>query len=495
MYRTPSQKPDSLRFLPSLGDVLFISILSITFVLGGRMLGIDSDLGRHLAIGEFIIQTGSIPTTDFLSHTRAGEPRPPYEWASQVLLAGAYRLGGMSAVILLTGLVIAATFTLLYREAVRRTGLPLLGALLIILAAGASSIHWLPRPHIFTFLFLTLWIILLDRHKGSEWVLIIRASLLMAIWANFHAGFIFGLLAWLAYLAESLWERLLKGGGMVRTMLLVGGCGAVSSIVTPDGWRNWSALLSNNSAHILGGTLETASPNFHEAGMLPFLLLLLLVIVLPPLSKVEIRPAHIFLAAGMAVGALLVARNIPLFAVSAVFILSPCLKALAGSFRRWSDTEARILLIHQRITGHGWKVAFALAVGGGILFAPASYTALNHRFNPGIFPVEAADWIRTNPQQGNMFNAFNWGGYLEYALDPRPPVFLDSQTDFYGEELIREYEQVIKLADGWLDVLDNYDVQWAILPKDWQLAGALQREGWHPVYTDNTAVILKRGEE
>src|SRR5690606_33950008 len=140
------------RILPSLSDVLFVSLLFAVYLLGGRMLNIDSDLGRHLAIGDFILDTGSIPTKDILSHTREGNHRPPYEWFSQVLLAGTHRIGGLAGVIFLTGLIISATFTILYGEAVKRTGLPILSAFLIILIAGASSLHWLPRPHIFTFI-------------------------------------------------------------------------------------------------------------------------------------------------------------------------------------------------------------------------------------------------------------------------------------------------------------------------------------------------------
>jgi len=92
-----------------------------------------------------------------------------------------------------------------------------------------------------------------------------------------------------------------------------------------------------------------------------------------------------------------------------------------------------------------------------------------------------------------MFNYFTWGGYLEYRLWPEKRVFIDSKSDFFGEEFVRQYGKVILQQDGWQEVLDQYDVSWAILPKYEASAKAIQTElGWKLLYEDQTAIILKR---
>ena len=58
-------------------------------------------------------------------------------------------------------------------------------------------------------------------------------------------------------------------------------------------------------------------------------------------------------------------------------------------------------------------------------------------------------YLEDNQPEGNMFNYFTWGGYLLFELWPEKPVFIDGQTDFYGETFTRQYEQVITLDDGW----------------------------------------------
>jgi hypothetical protein len=92
-----------------------------------------------------------------------------------------------------------------------------------------------------------------------------------------------------------------------------------------------------------------------------------------------------------------------------------------------------------------------------------------------------------------MFNYFTWGGYLLYRGWPDERVFIDGQTDFYGEDLTRQYGQVIDLEKGWESVIDRYQVGWAILPVSEPAGYALRQElGWELIYKDGTAVILRK---
>jgi hypothetical protein len=118
---------------------------------------------------------------------------------------------------------------------------------------------------------------------------------------------------------------------------------------------------------------------------------------------------------------------------------------------------------------------------------------LGNRYDPSIFPVQAVDWLQAHPQQGNVFNHFTWGGYLLLRTWPEAPVFIDGQTDFYGEELTREYERVITLSDGWEDIIKKYDIEWMIIPAEGRLARTLKEsQEWKKVYEDDTAIIVHK---
>ena len=77
-----------------------------------------------------------------------------------------------------------------------------------------------------------------------------------------------------------------------------------------------------------------------------------------------------------------------------------------------------------------------------------------------------------------------------YRFWPERSVFIDGQTDFYGEELTREYEKVITLADGWQDVLHDYQIKWVIMPAGSELGSALDgSDVWNEDISDRTTEI------
>jgi hypothetical protein len=489
--------------LPRLQDILFVAILGGSFLLGPRMLSVDSDLGRHLAFGRYILVTGKIPTTDLFSHTRPGAERPPYEWLTQLIFALLDRIAGLDAVILLVCLVIALTFSFVYGQAARRSGLPVLSLLLTVLAVAASSLHWLPRPHVVTFLFLAILLERLESVRLGEHVPLWQFPALMLLWANTHGGFVFGFLAWMAYLAGWCWDKWINKSGPATgsgTRLLSGSLLAgVASVLTPDGWENWKAVLSNHSQYILSRTVETMPPDFHQTSTWPFLLLGLLSIFRFLLIWKKAQASHVFLLAGFAGAGLIMARNIPLFAVAAPPILSlwVCEALQKGKIMSlWLIVEKRIEELQRLLSGGFWPVLFGwglvLFIGGRQLAQKGTLM----QFNRNVFPVQAVDWLEANPQSGLMFNEFNWGGYLLYRLWPEQKVFLDSQTDFYGEALVKEYEQAITASPGWDEVLHRYNVTWVIIPRTTRLASALQNShDWEMLYQDPITIILKKADQ
>ncbi|HXF94997.1 MAG TPA: hypothetical protein VNI61_02725, partial [Gemmatimonadales bacterium] len=108
------------------------------------------------------------------------------------------------------------------------------------------------------------------------------------------------------------------------------------------------------------------------------------------------------------------------------------------------------------------------------------------------FPAEAVARARAAGLEGRIFHEFAWGGYLLHAW-PEQPVFIDGQTDLYGEELARQYLQVATLAPGWRAVLDEWRIALVLVPTRSRLAAELARDGaWSVWHCDETAVLFRR---
>ena len=518
---------------------LFVAVIG----LGPRLLNVDGDLGRHLTIGRYILQTLTIPTSDLFSHTMAGQPVTPHEWLAQVIYAVAYQSGGMNGVVFLCALLIALTFTLCFRQCYQRSGMVLVSLGFAILGAAAASLHWLARPHLFTLLLVVLWVGELEQiRKGSysRWWLL---AVLMIIWANLHGAFIAGFVILGFYILGGLFTYLLGSQEYkprsTFILLLAGVTSLLASFINPSGLLLWSTSLGYiRNRYLVGHTAEYLSPDFHNLSTMPFLIMIAISILLFGFQAILEASASekegktfrktsivaILLLASWTVMGLYSVRNIPIFVLIAAPILAEVsadilrhtpnfiqekkdildfptssthpvvrnasvVSRISGSFYQ---LDSRLSTIESSLRGALWPIIVIILVGlafaGG---ARLDFVQHGNTFDPAVFPVEAVNWLQGHPQKGEVFNYFPWGGYLLYREWPTTKVFIDGQTDFYGEALTRQYEQVLTLAEGWQDVLNQYHIEWVIMPSNSVLVKALSLDpAWCLVYQDNTAQIL-----
>lgn len=91
-----------------------------------------------------------------------------------------------------------------------------------------------------------------------------------------------------------------------------------------------------------------------------------------------------------------------------------------------------------------------------------------------------------------MFSEFAWGGYLIYAW-PEQRIFIDGGTDFFGEDLFRDYSRIKRISPGWRGRLDHWRIGAMLIRPNTALAHELSRDGrWNPWYCDSVAVLFRR---
>ncbi|MBG0771842.1 MAG: hypothetical protein H0S82_09035, partial [Anaerolineaceae bacterium] len=422
----------------------------------------------------------------------------------------AHNLAGFAGVILVCALVIATSFWLVYRRIRLNTNALMIALLVAFLAMTSSALHWLSRPHIFTFLFLALWIAVLDRMARGEvkrwWLL----PLLMVLWANFHGAFIAGFMTWFLFgfgiLMDQVWGKKPLGEGLPpkfwQFYLLGGGASLLASFINPAGIGIWGTSVGYlGESFLVDMTQEYQSPDFHLYRMWPFLLFIVLLIILFAINKRDRKFRDLVPAvAWMAMG-LYSSRNIPLFAIISAPLLATELDSLfitAADKFKWVDklkkVDDRYVVLDGQLKGVVWPgLVVLLAVVGLSLGFTFDFQQSGYAYDPEVFPVDAVAWLDENPQEGNMFNYFIWGGYLLYEEWPDELVFIDGQTDFYGEALTRQYLEVLMAVDGWEEILAEYDVAWAILPPEEVVTHLMVVDlGWEEVYRDDVAVIVHR---
>jgi len=512
----------ALKLLPSLTDFAFLMPIVFLFsrMEGARTLLGDCDTGWHIRTGEWIVANLRVPAHDIFSFSRAGDSWYAWEWLSDVIFACLNGLGGLAAVVLFSTLLIAVTFMLLFRLA-RRKSNAIVALVVTMVAAAASSVHWLARPHLFTLLFVVLFYGALERVRdgrtrlaGVPYLALLPAA--TVLWTNLHAGFFVGILTIAAYGGGELLqmafsagreERRQAGGKAGRYFLCALACLA-ASLANPYFYRLhahvWQYVSDPyQSQHIM----EFLTLSFHHPAAIFFesILLMSAASAFWCVSKGRFTEPLLLLVWGHA--ALLAARNIPIFMIVAAPPVARAMEEWLAVLpelhvAEWLRSAVRKFnLVAAETSGtdglgrwHLVSVAGALVVAA-LLYAPSPPKLFRAEFDPKSYPSAAIETLRRHPA-ARIFTFDQWGDYLIYRLYPHTKVFVDGRSDFYGDDFEEKCSAVLAVKYDWEKTLDGFGVDTILLPPGAPLAGALKETSrWRVVYDDGVALVFRSAQK
>jgi len=481
----------------SLTDAFFLVMLFWMFMadpLGWDRLLWDGDTALHIRVGDFILDHGHIPTTDPFSFTKPGARWFPFQWLTGVIFAELNRLSGLKGVVLLCGVVIALYLTLLARDMVKRGVNGLLALLLVMFGADASAIHFHARPHLFTLLFLTIAnsLIAADRARPS-WRIWMLAPLMM-LWVNMHSGFP-AMLAVLGLLVAGC--ALSREWTQVRRYAAVLAACAAASLVNPNGIAlhlHISQFL--NSSWAMDNINEYQSPVFRSEAMYCYMGILFLGLMACAWHFARRRWTECLWIAAFAFASLTSARHAPLFIVTALPLIGVMLtdvwRELATGQPR-SSVLGVLAEMSEKVTDKlkPLGVWTAVAIAGVILFADPQHWPKD--LSGKYFPRQVARQFGPQLMASRVFTTDQWGDYLLWTGYPRQKVFMDGRSDFFGEQIGRDYLTVLEGRPGWRAVLDRDRVNLVLVPPDTPLIELLSASGaWKVLNRDRQSVLLAR---
>jgi len=501
--------------MPSAADLIFVALLSLLVFtpLSVRLLG-DAGIGWHIRTGQQILATHAIPRVDSFSSSMGGKPWFAWEWLYDVVVGQLEATLGLNGVVWFTAVVIAAVFAWMFRLLIRRGTNVLVAIALVLLAVSASTIHFLARPHVMSWLFTLAWFWILDsaereghdgRGQGAVrlWVL----PLLMMLWVNVHGGFLVGFVLLGMFWLGAVWNWLrakedriedllsrISAGKRAWNLLWVGLLSAVASLVNPYGWKLHAHVYSYLSNRFLMDHIdEFQSPNFHGVAQRCFLALLLIAVAVLAARGRELRMSHALTVLFAMYAGLYASRNIPVASVLLVMVVGPLLSALGNSrgfFQRMASVESSL-------KGHVWPilaiaVTFWIAANDGRV---GPNLLMDAHFGAKRMPVEAVNYLEKNEVKGPVLSPDYWGGYLIYRLFPKERVVVDDRHDLYGEEFFKSYLKMVHVEPGWQDFVREHRSPCVLLPRESALANAMvENGGWKTIYADDVAIAFVPNE-
>ena len=444
-----------------------LAVVLIPAVLGSSTtIFNDGDVSWHIATGQWIINHRAIPHFDPFSFTWAGKPWVPIEWLSEVIYGAAYSLAGYGGVAALVTAALMALHAVVFLNAgrwIRATLIP-------IVAMDLSLIPMLlARPHVLTWPLLAFWTWLMLRAREQDRAPPLAAALLMALWANLHGGFVFGLAIAGLFGLEALVDSTDRRRAF-RQWLIFGLACAAALFINANGIEGVFHPLRFTQLEMLPMIDEWKPSN---PKVTPFFFAVLAVVIALIAWKRPRLPWTRWLLLACLLGlAFLQVRHQAMLAVIAAMVLPQGFARAGGG----SSVDRAAV-----------RVTAAAAVLLVALRAIMPLSPPENEANPWKLIAAVPAEYRSLP----VLNGYSMGGPLILS-GIRP--FIDGRGDMYGDALVTDYVRITSGdSKAFEQAVRQWNIRWAILPHRSRLVWLLDHEpGWRRIASNPAGVVYVR---
>lgn len=453
----------------------------------------DPDLGWHLSAASWMVENAAWLRSDVLPSTHSGLPWVNFEWLAQLIFYAANAAAGVTGMWLLKAALLSAAGVVVFRA------LSVFGAPFHARAVGLAwwAAAMIPRADLRTELFsLIAFGALLGVLETKERIRIpgYAGFLLFSLWANLHAGFLYGLFLLGAYSLEEIIEG--KKSRLGKHLLIC----AAGTLVNPYGWKVYEVLGLHavETGAVAPFISEWAAVDFGRPELWPLGLLAAALGCLFLRSARKSRAPLLPLIVSVVFGAAMVrhSRLSVYFAICAVVYGFRLLASDQALLRRFKPLHAVVFLASLGL--------FSLWAWGGHLSRGVYYAKYT--------PVRASAVLERGAEFSGLrlYNAWGWGGYLGYRLDGKLTLFQDGRYIFHPRLI--EAGQAVHHPESWRDFLGRHEIDAALLQntpvmmtttrrypdgstKNFQrpyYAQYMPKERWALIYWDDKALLFLR---
>jgi hypothetical protein len=543
-------------------NILILSLLIIVFLTYANNVD-DLDLWWHLKQGQLIYETHAIPEKDYFAYTTyipesiskigkdevtpaelPSEENNQYwltsiqrNWLSQLILYLFYLVGGFKGVGILKSVIFVLAYLILYLTMLRRGANHLSSFFVLCLIAYIGIDFNYTRPLIFSFLlFPSMLYTLYDFRKGGKSIYFLPA--LMLLWANLHGGFILGDLIIFVFTFSELLKyslhntfRMSKISPLtkekLKKLVLLSFTSGFASLINPNGYKTFLFPFIQERS-IFATIEEYHRPMFYEYHAYWLMLSLIVMAILILIKAKHLDLTELFLSIIVIPPSLKSIRYIIFFALGLGVFLAYAMTCAGSQLKEWGPIKKLLNTNVAKIITNPPIPPFSspLSKGGyrrekgkrggifSLLFMfvfliilakmTISGDVLQFDLREKRYPSGAVTFIKENKIPGNMFNPYNWGGYLIWHLYPDYRVFMYGRT--LNETAFFHYNQILKTEKGknldmplWKRFLDAYNVNFILISAVSSNGNIIPlvdtlyiSSDWELIYADGKSMIFLR---
>ncbi|MGB6453238.1 MAG: hypothetical protein WBH47_01995 [Streptosporangiaceae bacterium] len=447
----------------------WLALLPLVIVRAGVLA--EGDTFWQIRVGLLTMAHHSIPATDTFSWTMHGKPYLQNSWGFDVLMAIAYRLGGLPGTAILCALITLGMIALVLALARKLGGSATASAIVFLLASPVLVGFLTARPQLVDYAAVPALILLLRgiEREHFRWGAVVLTGLLTMVWVNLHAEALLGVA--IAGVSAAVLLVLARRDSRWRYAAAAAATAAAGCLANPYGigvLHQASQVQADSSGLII----EWAP--FDPASLTQDLMMAAGVAAL----IIAWRRREAVLVAALAVcmaGSVEAIRFLPFVVILAVPLLAAFVSVPPDRIRRYL-TSRRVM----------FQRCGALAMTAVVVLAAPSLTHIGSP-DPSTYPAALVTDI---PHGCRLFTTDLIGDYVILAR-PDVLVSLDGRNYLYGRVLLVAEERVLHGLGNLSRGLTGAGC--VLVPRSYGLAARLRHDAqWQVRAADQFAILYVR---
>ena len=374
---------------------------------------------------------------------------------------------------------------------------------LLFIVLFSSSGRFFVRPHIFSFLFLSLfWLFLIKFEKSGNFKYLILICAVFPLWVNLHGSFVVGIILISLFLMEELLLNLnVQVADLIKNrnlnylffcLIAV----SVLSLLNPYGLKLIKFVLFTHkreeslryinewrSFDVISFVLFFFTKNLFYKLLfwISFALVIFNSVICIKNKRLNFIPWIIWFFA-LAYLSVKHARFIALFSFGVAPMVAMLLEENRTHLERFSKKCSLFLLI----------LIFAFLFKN--FTSPLAFYNFGFGVNNRIYPVDNANFIKSNSLPSNLYNIYGWGGYLIWKLYPEYKVFIDGRTpSLYNDNFYWIYRMADSASEPvWEKLLAKYNIHTVIIKSRKLAEFLIKKYHFNLLNIDDISYVLSR---
>lgn len=473
------------------------------------------DTWWHLASGRWILEHGQVPQVDVFSYTALGKPWINHEWGAGLFFWLVFSKFGVVGLNLLPVFVFWLTLYFAGRtlQTITTNETPFLG---LFILAWLCSLRIVPRPHIFSLLFLSILFFIFSRsirlktggqisHEPQATQYPYLLPPLFLLWANLHGEVFIGIILFLLFVIGNGLERYRAsqmsrpiGPPLQKKWMFVFLISAFAVLINPYFEKIYTFPFEHFALKtIMSSTQEMISPFMSERRFYlvyqGYFLLLGLTALGVVLKWRQIPLPMLFMGLPLVYLSMTSNRFIALFSMWAIFVgrSNPPLNTAHKSGTHLAYRRYRMSSLIRTFLPLIFCGIFLFLKGvpntlmGGL--RPIGFGVI-----PQTAPLETVDFLKKQGLRDGIFNDMELGAYL---ILEGFPVFIDGRTPVYGDDFYSRYIITHFVPQVFEELNQQWKFKALVLARAFEkesqpLHGYLQSSGeWNLAHQDDTAFV------